>query len=50
MLEAKRSGLSDAGIAGIMGESEEKVRRRRKALGVAPVTRMIDTLAMSLVG
>ena len=45
MLEAKRSGLSDAGIAGILGESEEKVRRRRKALGVAPVTRMIDTLA-----
>ncbi len=43
--EAKRSGFSDSGIGLLMDRSEEEVRRRRKALGVTPSIRMIDTLA-----
>ncbi len=44
---AKRSGLSDRSIARAMGgaASEEAIRDRRRALGVTPVYKTIDTCA-----
>jgi hypothetical protein len=48
---AKRYGFSDAQIAALSGEggdgafSAEDVRRRRRALGIVPVVKQIDTLA-----
>ena len=42
---AKRYGLSDAQIAFLTGSSEAIVRTRRKALGVVPVFRSVDTCA-----
>ncbi|MEM1673640.1 MAG: carbamoyl-phosphate synthase (glutamine-hydrolyzing) large subunit [Candidatus Bathyarchaeia archaeon] len=43
--EAKRLGFSDAQIAKYLGVSEEEVRRFRKAHGIIPVVKQIDTLA-----
>ncbi|MEM3134574.1 MAG: carbamoyl-phosphate synthase (glutamine-hydrolyzing) large subunit, partial [Candidatus Bathyarchaeia archaeon] len=43
--EAKRLGFSDAQIAKCMGLSEDEIRRFRKAHGIAPVVKQIDTLA-----
>ncbi len=43
--EAKRLGFSDAQIARCIGVSEEEVRRLRKAHGIIPVVKQIDTLA-----
>ncbi|MEK6957503.1 MAG: carbamoyl-phosphate synthase (glutamine-hydrolyzing) large subunit [archaeon] len=46
LLKAKKQGFSDKQIAMIIGiESEEKIRARRKALGITPFVRQIDTLA-----
>jgi carbamoyl-phosphate synthase large subunit len=43
--EAKRLGMSDARIAALSGAREVDVRRRRKALGVDPVFKTVDTCA-----
>ena len=43
--EAKRKGFSDLQIAILTGSSEASVRRRRKALGIVPSVKQIDTLA-----
>lgn len=42
---AKRYGLSDAQIAFLTGSDEALVRTRRKALGVVPVFKTVDTCA-----
>jgi carbamoyl-phosphate synthase large subunit len=42
---AKRMGLSDRALARKMGAEEAEVRERRKALGVVPVYKTIDTCA-----
>ncbi len=42
---AKRYGLSDAQIAFLCGSEEALVRTRRKALGVTPAFRTVDTCA-----
>jgi carbamoyl-phosphate synthase large subunit len=41
--QAKRSGFSDAQIGGLTGADEDEVRRRRKALGLKPVYKRVDT-------
>jgi carbamoyl-phosphate synthase large subunit len=43
--EAKRLGLSDRALARKMGCSETAVRERRRALGIIPVFKTIDTCA-----
>ena len=43
--EAKQRGFSDEQIAALTRSTERAVRRRRKALGIVPVVRQIDTLA-----
>ena len=45
MLEAKRKGFSDKQISLLTGSSELRVRARRKALGLVPAVKQIDTLA-----
>ncbi|MBR2835691.1 MAG: carbamoyl-phosphate synthase large subunit [Coriobacteriales bacterium] len=42
---AKRHGLSDAQIAFLTGSTERTVRARRKALGVIPAFKTVDTCA-----
>src|SRR5690606_615781 len=42
---AKRAGLSDAGLALILGTDEEAVRARRHELGLRPVFKTVDTCA-----
>ena len=42
---AKRLGLSDRALARRMGVEEGKLRERRKAIGVVPVYKTIDTCA-----
>ncbi len=44
-LLAKKSGLSDSELAGLQGVPEEQIRQARKALGIKPVYRMVDTCA-----
>lgn len=43
--EAKRFGFSDHYLAGILSTTEEEVRARRKAEGLRPVYKMVDTCA-----
>ncbi len=43
--DAKRTGLSDARIAGLTSSSEADVRHRRLTLGVEPVFKTVDTCA-----
>ena len=43
--EAKRMGFSDARLAQLMGTSEAEVRKRRKAAGITPVYKRVDTCA-----
>jgi carbamoyl-phosphate synthase large subunit len=43
--EAKENGFSDAQIGQILGASDLEVRAKRKALGITPVYRRIDTCA-----
>jgi len=43
--EAKRKGFSDKQIALLTGSTEMGVRRRRKAAGLGPAIKQIDTLA-----
>jgi carbamoyl-phosphate synthase large subunit len=42
---AKRLGFSDRQLAGIVGATEGEVRTRRRAFGVEPVYRSVDTCA-----
>ncbi|HWC40912.1 MAG TPA: carbamoyl-phosphate synthase large subunit, partial [Actinomycetota bacterium] len=42
---AKRHGFSDAQLAAMVGATEGEVRTRRRALGVEPVYRSVDTCA-----
>jgi len=41
----KRKGFSDARVGRLTGESEERVRRRRREWGIAPVYKRVDTCA-----
>jgi carbamoyl-phosphate synthase large subunit len=45
LLRAKRHGFSDAQIAGLRGMSEDVVRGVRRALGLRPVYKTVDTCA-----
>ncbi len=45
LMVAKRLGFSDQKIGQLTGTGEEKVREARKALGILPVVKQIDTLA-----
>ena len=45
LAKAKRFGFSDKQIAGLTGLEEIEVRRRRKAAGVKPVYKIVDTCA-----
>merc|ERR1719440_783796 len=45
MLQAKKSGFSDAQIAKLVGMSESKMREIRKAFGIMPFVKQIDTMA-----
>jgi len=45
LLEAKRLGFSDAYIGVLIGKEEDETRNIRKALGIHPVVKQIDTLA-----
>lgn len=45
MWEAKRAGLSDRRIARLTGSTEAAVRAHRRALGVVPVFKTVDTCA-----
>src|SRR5439155_15904253 len=47
--EIKRDGLSDRRIAGLTGAIPDEVRARRKALGVTPVYKRVDTCGAELV-
>jgi carbamoyl-phosphate synthase large subunit len=42
---AKQAGFSDQTIAGATGQTAEKIRSRRQALGLTPAIKQIDTLA-----
>jgi carbamoyl-phosphate synthase large subunit len=42
---AKRTGFSDAGIARLLGTTEEEVRAVRRARGIRPVFKTVDTCA-----
>jgi len=44
-LEIKQRGFSDARIADLMGTGEQAVRERRRALGVRPVYKRVDSCA-----
>ncbi len=43
--DAKREGFSDAHIAALVQTSEQAVRDRRRAAGIAPVFKTVDTCA-----
>jgi carbamoyl-phosphate synthase large subunit len=43
--EAKRLGLSDTRLAGLLGAGEREVRAARRAVGEAPVFKTVDTCA-----
>ena len=43
--EAKRAGLSDRRLAHLLGTSEQEVRAARRAAGVRPVFKTVDTCA-----
>jgi carbamoyl-phosphate synthase large subunit len=43
--KAKRAGFSDAGLAVLLGATEEDVRDRRKGAGIVPVFKTVDTCA-----
>ncbi len=47
--EAKRKGFSDVTIAQLTGSTEVEVRARRKAQGIAPVYKRVDTCAAEFV-
>jgi len=45
MLEAKRNGFSDAQIAALTGGDELAVRKQRKAWGILPTYKIVDSCA-----
>jgi len=45
MIESKQNGFSDIQIANCISSTEEDVRQKRKASGIIPHTKQIDTLA-----
>jgi carbamoyl-phosphate synthase large subunit len=45
MLDAKRSGFSDAQIAALRGSDELSVRKARKGFGVLPTYKIVDSCA-----
>ncbi len=45
MLEAKRSGFSDAQIASLCGSNELAVRALRKSMGIIPTYKIVDSCA-----
>ncbi len=45
MRSLKKAGFSDSAIGNITDESAEKIRSRRKELGITPFIKQIDTLA-----
>ncbi len=45
LAEAKRAGFSDRQLGQLLGASEEAVRSRRRAIGLAPVYKRVDTCA-----
>lgn len=45
MLEAKQAGFSDKAISRILSVPVEQVREQRRAAGIRPVLRQIDTMA-----
>ena len=45
MLRAKQYGFSDRQLATLLGATESDIRARRKALGVVPVFKTVDTCA-----
>jgi len=45
LLEAKRSGFSDAAIASLIGSDERSVRQMRKSLGIRPTYKIVDSCA-----
>ncbi len=47
--QAKRMGFSDARIGQLTGATEAEVRRRRKAAGIVPVYKRVDTCAAEFV-
>ena len=49
LLQAKRFGFSDARLGQITGATEAEVRRRRKAAGIVPVYKRVDTCAAEFV-
>ena len=47
--QAKRMGFSDARLGQLTGATEAEVRRRRKAAGIVPVYKRVDTCAAEFV-
>lgn len=45
LVKAKKFGFSDKQIAGLIGSQEIEVRRSRKAVGIKPVYKIVDTCA-----
>jgi len=45
LVRAKRDGFSDAQIADLTGQTEEAVRAARRAAGLAPAFKLVDTCA-----
>ncbi len=45
LLEAKKFGFSDYQLAFLLKSREDKVRQKRKELGIKPVYKMVDTCA-----
>ena len=45
VLRAKRDGFSDRHLAGLLGCSEDEIRRRRTRAGIVPVFKRVDTCA-----
>lgn len=45
LCEAKRTGFSDRQIGALTGRGEDEVRQTRRALGIRPRVKQIDTLA-----
>jgi carbamoyl-phosphate synthase large subunit len=43
--DAKRQGFSDKHIGFLRGQSEDEVRAQRKAAGIVPIAKRIDTMA-----
>jgi carbamoyl-phosphate synthase large subunit len=45
LLNLKRQGFADSRLAALLGETEQRVRERRRQLGIRPVYKRVDTCA-----